>query len=81
MDITSFAEDHPTIDITDAGNGHDNGVKSEHNVFHFGFNFMDLPIEATQSGRQTELPAKIGLCRWNRQTSVPEFLIPWPALY
>jgi hypothetical protein len=41
---------------------------------------MDLPIEATQSGRQTELLAKIGLCRWNRQASVPELLILWPVL-
>lgn len=45
MDITDLAEDHPAIDITDAGNGYNNGVEPEHNVFHFGFNFIDLPID------------------------------------
>ena len=45
MNVADLTENHPSIDVTDAGDGHNSGIEAEHDAGHFGFHVMDLPIE------------------------------------
>ena len=38
--ITDFTQDHSTIDISDARNGHDHRIQRLDDVFHLGFNLI-----------------------------------------
>ena len=34
MNVTNLAKDHPAIEVTDAGNGHDDRIVKAHNLCH-----------------------------------------------
>lgn len=44
MGVANLAQDHSAIDISDAGNGHNNGIEPKHDIRHLGFDIFDLPV-------------------------------------
>lgn len=45
MNVTDLAKDHPAIEVTDAGNGHDDRVIETHDLWHFSLHSGDLLIQ------------------------------------
>ena len=45
MDVTDFAKDHPAIEVTDAGNGHDDKIIETHDICHFSLHSGNLLIQ------------------------------------
>ena len=45
MNVTDLAKDHPAIEVTDAGNGHDDRIIETHDLCHFSLHSGDLLIQ------------------------------------
>ena len=45
MNVTDLAKDHPIIEVTDAGNGHDDRIVKAHDFCHFSLHSSDLFIQ------------------------------------
>ena len=45
VNIIGFAKDHPVIEVTDVGNGHNDRIIETHALCHFGLHSGDLLIQ------------------------------------
>ena len=45
MNVTDLAKDHPAIEVTDAGNGHDDRIVKPHALCHFSLHSGNLLIQ------------------------------------
>ena len=45
VNITDLVKDHPAIEVTDAGNGHNDRIVKAHNLCHFSLYSSDLLIQ------------------------------------
>ena len=45
VDITDFTQDHPGFNVTDTGDGHDDGAHGFYDLFDLGFGIINLSIQ------------------------------------
>lgn len=45
VNVTDLAKDHPAIEVTDAGNGHDDRIVKTHDLCHFSLHSGNLLIQ------------------------------------
>ena len=44
-DIPNLSQNHPAVDVINAGNRHNHGIQGAHNGFHLGFHCIHLAIQ------------------------------------
>ena len=45
VNVADLSKYHPAIDISNAGDGHNNGVESEHDFSHLRLDILYLPVQ------------------------------------